>query len=59
VRDYIHVLDLADAHLLALDFPARNEPRIEIYNLGCGGEATPTARWSRAWRPSTGSESRP
>lgn len=38
VRDYIHVLDLADAHLLALDFLRRNEPRMEIYNLGCGGE---------------------
>ena len=38
VRDYIHVLDLADAHLLALDFLRRNEPRLEIYNLGCGGE---------------------
>jgi UDP-glucose 4-epimerase len=38
VRDYIHVLDLADAHLQALDFLRRNEPRMEIYNLGCGGE---------------------
>jgi UDP-glucose 4-epimerase len=38
VRDYIHVLDLADAHLLALDFLRRNDPRMEIYNLGCGGE---------------------
>jgi len=38
VRDYIHVLDLADAHLLALDFLRRNEPRMEIYNLGCGGD---------------------
>ena len=38
VRDYIHVLDLADAHLLALDFLRRSEPRMEIYNLGCGGE---------------------
>ena len=38
VRDYIHVLDLADAHLLALDFLSRNEPRMEIYNLGCGGD---------------------
>jgi UDP-glucose 4-epimerase len=38
VRDYIHVLDLADAHLLALDFLRRHEPRMEIYNLGCGGE---------------------
>jgi UDP-glucose 4-epimerase len=38
VRDYIHVLDLADAHLLALDFLERNAPRMERYNLGCGGE---------------------
>lgn len=38
VRDYIHVLDLADAHLLALDLLRRSEPRMEIYNLGCGGE---------------------
>ena len=38
VRDYIHVLDLADAHLLALDFLRGKEPRMEIYNLGCGGE---------------------
>ena len=38
VRDYIHVLDLADAHLLALDFLQRSEPRMEIYNLGCGGD---------------------
>jgi UDP-glucose 4-epimerase len=38
VRDYIHVLDLADAHLLALDVIQRNEPRMAIYNLGCGGD---------------------
>lgn len=38
VRDYIHVLDLADAHLLALDFLKTGKPRTEIYNLGCGGE---------------------
>lgn len=38
VRDYIHVLDLADAHVLALDFLRSNDPRMEIYNLGCGGE---------------------
>jgi UDP-glucose 4-epimerase len=38
VRDYIHVLDLADAHLLALEFLKQGEPRNAIYNLGCGGE---------------------
>jgi len=34
VRDYIHVADLADAHLLALDHAAKGEHR--IYNLGSG-----------------------
>jgi UDP-glucose 4-epimerase len=38
VRDYIHVLDLADAHLLALDALQRDGSRMEIYNLGCGGD---------------------
>ena len=38
VRDYIHVLDLADAHLLALDFLRSHDPRMEIFNLGCGGD---------------------
>jgi UDP-glucose 4-epimerase len=38
VRDYIHVLDLAEAHTLALAFLARSEPRMEIFNLGCGGD---------------------
>jgi UDP-glucose 4-epimerase len=34
VRDYIHVADLADAHLLALDHASAGEHR--IYNLGNG-----------------------
>jgi UDP-glucose 4-epimerase len=34
VRDYLHVKDLADAHLLALDAVAAGEHR--IYNLGTG-----------------------
>src|ERR687894_848208 len=34
VRDYIHVHDLSDAHLLALPAPAEGEHR--IYNLGNG-----------------------
>jgi UDP-glucose 4-epimerase len=38
VRDYIHVLDLADAHTLALDFVLRGEPKAEVYNLGCGAK---------------------
>jgi UDP-glucose 4-epimerase len=45
VRDYIHVADLADAHLLALDATAPDDPRTDpsseagllICNLGSGG----------------------
>jgi UDP-glucose 4-epimerase len=35
VRDYIHVIDLARAHILALKIL---DERSAIYNLGCGGE---------------------
>ena len=35
IRDYIHVVDLARAHILALDVLAE---RSGIYNLGCGGD---------------------
>ena len=38
VRDYIHVEDLAKAHLLALDAAVANEHR--IYNLGTGSGFT-------------------
>lgn len=37
VRDYIHVLDLANAHILALEALARGEKAL-VYNLGCGGD---------------------
>jgi UDP-glucose 4-epimerase len=32
IRDYIHIIDLATAHMLALD-----SPKSEFYNLGTGG----------------------
>ena len=35
IRDYIHVVDLARAHILALDVLGE---RSAIYNLGCGGD---------------------
>src|SRR5215213_3645827 len=35
IRDYIHVIDLARAHILALDVLTE---RSAIYNLGCGGD---------------------
>ena len=36
VRDYIHIVDLARAHILALSAPA-GEQSGAAYNLGCGG----------------------
>lgn len=35
VRDYIHILDLAHAHLLAIESTEAGSAR---YNLGCGGD---------------------
>jgi UDP-glucose 4-epimerase len=35
VRDYVHVVDLANAHILALGILGE---RSAIYNLGCGGD---------------------
>ena len=37
VRDYIHVSDLATAHVLALE-ALRPRDSLRVYNLGCGGE---------------------
>ncbi|UQA58932.1 UDP-glucose 4-epimerase GalE [Polyangium aurulentum] len=37
VRDYIHVSDLARAHVLSLEMLARGG-KSAIYNLGCGGD---------------------
>lgn len=36
VRDYIHVSDLARAHVLSLEALARKDLRAQIFNLGCG-----------------------
>jgi UDP-glucose 4-epimerase len=38
VRDYIHILDLAQAHILALEALERGDAPNDAYNLGCGGE---------------------
>ena len=35
VRDYIHVMDLADGHVVAMEKLA-NKPGVHIYNLGAG-----------------------
>lgn len=38
IRDYIHVMDLAHAHTLALDYlrEGRNRENLELFNLGIG-----------------------
>lgn len=38
VRDYIHVIDLARGHILALKKLDSSESGSSIYNLGCGGD---------------------
>lgn len=40
IRDYIHVADLAAAHVLALDFASKQEERYEVFNLGTGQGST-------------------
>src|SRR6185437_11579899 len=55
VRDYIHVIDLARAHILALgalDHSSR------IYNLGCGGAGYSVNQVIEAAREVTGKEIR-
>jgi UDP-glucose 4-epimerase len=36
IRDYVDVLDLADAHVAAIELTERMEPGIEVCNLGSG-----------------------
>ncbi len=40
VRDFIHVTDLAEAHLAVLDFLGREKPDFEIFNCGYGSGYT-------------------
>jgi len=40
IRDYIHVVDLAEGHILAIDYMVKN-PGFSVFNLGRGeGEST-------------------
>ena len=39
VRDYVHVMDLADAHVKALNYASAN-PVSEVFNLGSGAPAS-------------------
>jgi UDP-glucose 4-epimerase len=53
VRDYIHVIDLARAHILALGIL---DSRSAIYNLGCGGDGYTVLDVVQAAREVTGRE---
>jgi UDP-glucose 4-epimerase len=53
VRDYIHVVDLARAHILALE--SLNE-KSAIYNLGCGGDGYTVRDVIKTARVVTGKE---
>ena len=52
IRDYIHVVDLARAHVLALDACVGTR----AYNLGCGGDGTTVKEVIAAAREVTGRE---
>ena len=39
VRDYVHVMDLADAHVKALNYASENKVS-EVFNLGSGAPAS-------------------
>ncbi len=70
VRDYIHVIDLARAHILALKAIANSEggavvqpsgasylaSRSRIYNLGCGGDGYSVDEVLQAAREVTGKD---
>lgn len=36
IRDYVHVLDLAEAHIAALDYTAKEKREFETFNVGTG-----------------------
>lgn len=40
VRDYIHVSDIADAHILALSYLEKMDKQLDILNLGTGNGVT-------------------
>ena len=54
LRDYIHVIDLARAHILALGILGEGKSR--IYNLGCGGNGYSVREVVEMAREVTGKE---
>ena len=56
LRDYIHVKDLAAAHMLALEALNTPDARNRIFNLGCGGAGYTVREVIEAARKATGRE---
>ena len=54
VRDYVHIVDLADAHLRALDAMAAGRAGFRAYNLGCGRDGYTVREVVQAVRRVTG-----
>jgi UDP-glucose 4-epimerase len=40
IRDYLHILDLANGHLLALNYLREKRPGVKAFNLGTGRGST-------------------
>jgi len=40
IRDYIHILDLANGHLVALNYLREHHPGVKAWNLGTGRGST-------------------
>lgn len=55
-RDYIHVVDLARAHSMALSAISRGDMVSRIYNLGCGGAGSTVREVVDVARRVTGKE---
>jgi UDP-glucose 4-epimerase len=58
IRDYIHVVDLADAHLAALDYLDRDDRPYDIFNVGTGTGSSVSEVLAQIGR-STGYDVRP
>lgn len=58
IRDYIHVLDLADAHLAALDYLSAEDRPYDIFNVGTGSGSSVLEVLDQVGR-STGYQVRP
>ena len=57
VRDFIHIMDLAHAHTLAMQYllAAKNERQVEVFNLGVG-EGVTVLEAIHAFEKSTGAQ---